>query len=214
MVQLWSGAGWLYATAVILAANAITSRVLGTEITVAPIIAILLAVVAGAGGVHLDHLDYLAQQRAKRHSLPNDFLRRHSLNQATPQQLSDAGKYRKRPNASLDGIFRVGPPVQLDFDPVGPARLMAAPMVGVHLAEISTQPGETSGPHAWHGFKHGHQHHAVIVVDAAQRDAEGRVAGVSDAAPLRAQATATRQIQPTSMLPLQQGRRCRRDLTP
>lgn len=79
----------------------------------------------------------------------------------------------------------------------------------MQFAEMPAQPGETSGTHARHGGEHGPHHHAVVVVDAAQRDVEGSAAGVSDAATVRARAAAARQVQQTLMLPFQQGQRCR-----
>lgn len=274
-----TGAGWLYATAVILAANAITSRIFNSEIAVAPVVAMLLAILVAMFGVHLDHRNYLAQQRAKRHHLPRDLLGRHSPNRAAKQQFSDVSGYRERMSILPRGVFRVELFVQFDLmpakkpsgleqaddgpcerrrgkvkasllhaahaevpglgqsgeaalhrpptlselnaahvltardggrGPADPTRLMAAPMARVQFAEMPAQPGETSGTHAGHGGEHGPQHHAVVVVGAAQRDVEGSAAGVSNVATFRARAAAARQIQPTLMLPFRQGRRCRR----
>lgn len=91
-----TGARWLYATAVILAANAITSRIFNSEIAVAPVVAMLLAILVAMFGIHLDHRNYLTQQRAKRHRLPRDLLGRHSHNRAAKQQFSDVCGYRER----------------------------------------------------------------------------------------------------------------------
>ena len=62
---------------------------------------------------------------------------------------------------------------------------MVVALVGVQLVRAPAWSPAAPGPHARHGVQRGHQHHAVVPVGAAQRDAERRAAGVGDKVALR-----------------------------
>ena len=76
------------------------------------------------------------------------------------------------------------------LDAAGLTLTAAAPvvvaLVGVQLVRALARPTTASGSHALHGVQRGHQHHAVMPVGAAQRDAERRAAGVRDEVAFRA----------------------------
>lgn len=83
-------------------------------------------------------------------------------------------------------------------DATGPAFPAAAAMiialVGVKLVRALAWPTAVSGAHAWHGVERGNQHHAVVPVGAAQRDAKRRAASVRDEVALRAGPAAIRRV--------------------
>ena len=84
-------------------------------------------------------------------------------------------------------------------DAASPALPAAASMViafvGVQLVRALAWPTTACGPHAWHRVQRGHQHHAVVAVGAAQRDAERRAMGVRDEMALRARPAAIRRVR-------------------
>ena len=84
-------------------------------------------------------------------------------------------------------------------DAAGPALPTAATvvvgLVGMQLVRAPAWPAAASGPHARHGVQRGHQHHAVVAVGAAQRDAERRAAGIGDDVALGARPAAIRRVR-------------------
>ena len=116
------------------------------------------------------------------------------------------------------------------FDPTNPALPVAAPVVvahrdaiprrgrlrsrlevGVPLVRALAWPTAACGSQARHGVQGSHQHHAVVPVGAAQRDARRRAAGIGDEVAFRAWPGATRRVRADLRPPpfLQPGWRCR-----
>ena len=77
------------------------------------------------------------------------------------------------PDAALDAV-----PCNAGLDAAGAALAAAAPvvaaLVGMQLVRSTPWPPTVSGPNARHRVQRGCQHHAVVAVGAAQRDADRR----------------------------------------
>jgi len=84
-------------------------------------------------------------------------------------------------------------------DATSPALPAAAsviiPLVGVQLVRALAWPTAVPGPHARHCVQRGYQHHAVVPVGAAQRNAERRAAGIRDQVAFRARPAAIRRVR-------------------
>ncbi len=76
------------------------------------------------------------------------------------------------------------------------AASVAVALVGVQLVRALAGRTAVSGPHARHDVQGGRQHHTVVPVGAAQRDAERRALGVGDEVALRAGPAPIRRIGP------------------
>ncbi len=95
-------------------------------------------------------------------------------------------------------------------DPTGPALLAAAAvvvtLVSVQLRWSLARPPTAPGPHAGHGVQGRCQHHAVVAVGTAQRQAKWRAAGIGDQMALRAGPAAVRRVGPDLRPPFLAGR--------
>ena len=74
--------------------------------------------------------------------------------------------------------------------------------VGVQLVWALPRPSAVLGPHTRHRVQRGRQHHAVVAVGPAQRDAERRALGIGDDVAFRAWFAAVRRVGPDLRTPL------------
>ncbi len=97
-------------------------------------------------------------------------------------------------------------PCDAGLDAAG-AALAAAPavvvaLVGVELVGTSPRPSAAPGSHAGHRVQRGGQHHAVVAVGPAQRDAKRRALGVGDDMALCPGPAAVRRVRADLRAPL------------
>ena len=85
-------------------------------------------------------------------------------------------------------------------DPTGStfpaAAAVVVALVGMQLRWSLARPPTVSGPHARHRVQGRCQHHAVVAVGPAQRDAKRRAADIRDQVALRARPAAVRRVGP------------------
>ena len=95
-------------------------------------------------------------------------------------------------------------------DPTSPALLAAAAvvvtLVSVQLRRSLAWPPTAPGPPAGHGIQGRCQHHAVVAVGTAQRQAKWRAAGIGDQMALRGGPAAVRRVGPDLRPPFLAGR--------